>query len=157
MLDEGITDNNQVMIGVASLIDPGRYPPEDQLYRRMGNDDRLLADYLDRKNLPDGSVLADTFEIKVLWLASSRRKQFVITSDYDFVPALNRPWDFGIKYILVTNPAHSAAQDAITRRYPTMWADGAGISTLSYSAVGPAGEARWRLYRVDEPPTPPDR
>jgi hypothetical protein len=156
MMDDDITDNNQVMIGIASLVDPARYPPEEQMYRRMGNDDRLLAAYLDRKNLPDGSVLADTFEIKVLWLASKRQKQFVITSDYNFLAALNRPWDHGVQYIVVTNPAHSAAQDAITRRYPTMWADGAGIGELVHSAVGAAGEARWRIYRVVEPtPTSP--
>ncbi len=155
MMDEDVTDNNPVMIGIASLFDPARYPPDEQLYRRMGNDDRLLADYLDRKNLPDGSVLADTFETKVLWLASKRPKQFVITSDYNFIAALNKPWDNGVQYILVTNPAHNAAQDAISRRYPTMWADGAGIGDLVYSAVGSAGEARWRLYRVVKPEPPP--
>lgn len=156
MMDEDITDNNQVMIGIASLIDPQRYPPEEQMYRRMGNDDRLLADYLDRMNLPDGSVLADTFEIKVLWLASKRPKQFVITSDYNFLAALNRPWDYGVQYFVVTNPAHSAATDAITRRYPTMWEDGAGIGELVHSAVGAAGEPRWRVYKIvkPEPPKP---
>ena len=44
MMDEDITDNNPVMIGIASLIDPVRYPLEEQLYRRIGNDDRLLAE-----------------------------------------------------------------------------------------------------------------
>jgi hypothetical protein len=155
MMDSDITDNNPVMVGIASLIDPAKYPPEEQLYRRVGNDDRLLADYLDRKNLPDGSVLADTFETKVLWLTSKRPRQFVITSDYNFITALNKPWDNGIQYILVTNPAHNAAQDAISRRYPTMWADGAGIGELVYSAVGATGEPRWRLYRVVKPEPPP--
>ena len=99
--------------------------------------------YLDRKNLPDGSVLADTFETKVLWLTSKRPKQFAITSDYNFIAALNKPWDSGVQYILVTNPANNAAQDAITRRYPTLCADWAGISELVYSAVGAGGEPRW--------------
>jgi hypothetical protein len=156
MLNTNITDNNQVMLGIASLIDPARYPPDEQVYRRMGNDDRLLAAYLDRKRLPPGSVLADTFEIKILWLASNNPLQFVITSDYDFIAALNRPWDFGVQYILVTNPAYSAAQDAITRRYPTMFADGAGIGTLVYAAEGAAREPRWRLYRVVKPHAAPD-
>ncbi|WP_158019644.1 hypothetical protein [Mycolicibacterium rhodesiae] len=154
MMDEDITDNNPVMVGITSLIDPARYPPDEQLYRRMGNDDRLLADYLDRKNLPDSSVLADTFETKVLWLISKRPKQFVITSDYDFIAESNKPWDNGVQYILVTNPARNAAQDASTRPYPTLWADGA-IGELVYSAVGAGGEPRWRLYRVVKPKPPP--
>ena len=144
-------EDNQVMQGIASILDPGRHPPDEQVYRRMGNDDRLLARYLDGMNLPDGSVLADTFQIKVLWLASEHPKQFIITSDYDFVAALNRPWAYGVKYILVTNPAGNAAPDAVLKRYPTLWADGAGIGELALSAAGPFGEERWRLYRVVKP------
>ncbi|MET0473787.1 MAG: glycosyltransferase family 39 protein [Mycobacterium sp.] len=152
LLDEDITSGNQVILGVASLFDPQRYPPEERWYRRMGDDDRMLAKYLDGQNLPDGSVLADTFQIKLLWLASTHPRQFVITSDYDFTAALNRPWDHGVRYIVVTNPAGNAALDAINKRYPTLWADGAGIGTLSHSADGPFREERWRIYRVDEPP-----
>jgi hypothetical protein len=151
MLNEDITDRNQVMAGIASIIDPGRYPP-DEWYRRMGRDDIQMAKYLDAKNLPDGSVLADTFVIKMLWIASEHPKQFVITSDYDFTTALNRPWDHGIKYIVVTNPATNGAPDAINKRWPSIWANGAGIATLVHTAAGPFGEERWRLYRVNPPP-----
>ncbi|MDA4103822.1 hypothetical protein MMON44395_19895 [Mycolicibacterium monacense DSM 44395] len=145
-------DSNQVMLGINSLIDPLRYPPDEQWYRRIGNDSRLMADYLDRKHLPEGSVLMDTFMTWGVWLASDNPKQFVITSDYDFTAALNRPWDHGVQYILVTNPPFTAAPDAINKRYPTMWADGAGIGTLVHSAAGAFGEEEWRVYRVVKPP-----
>lgn len=152
-LNESITDRNQVMAGIASVIDPDRYDP-DEWYRRMGRDDVLMADYLDRKNLPAGAVLADTFVIKMLWVVSDNPKQFVITSDYDFTAALNRPWDHGVEYIIVTNPATNGAPDAVNRRYPTIWADGAGIGRLVHVASGPFGEERWRLYQISEPDPP---
>lgn len=147
MLDKDNTTNQPLLLGLNSLIDPHTYPPE--IYRRMSAPDQILADYLDRQHLPNGAVLTDTFISSLVWLASDNPKQFLVTSDYDFTAALNRPWDFGVEYILVSNPAGNAAKDAITARYPSMWADGAGIGTLVHIA-GPTGQ-EWRLYRVDEP------
>ena len=147
MLDDDNTTNQPLLLGLNSMINPHRYPPE--VYRRMTAPDQILADYLDRKNLPEGSVLTDTFVSSLVWLASDNPKQFLITSDYDFTAALNRPWEFGVRYILVSNPAGNAAKDAITERYPSMWADGAGIGRLAH-ITGPTG-SEWRLYRVEEP------
>jgi hypothetical protein len=151
MLNEDI-GNQPLQFGMNSLLDPHNYPAEKQWYRRQLVDERMMADFLDRRHLPDGTVLLDTFW-SGLWLASDNPKQFVITSDYDFKLALNRPWDFGIQYIVVSNPDVSDA-DAVNLRYPTMWRDGAGIATLVYSAAGPLGGERRRIYRVDGPPTP---
>ena len=39
-----------------------------------------------------------------IWLRSNNPKQFVLTSDYDFTVKLNRPWNLGVKYIVVTAP-----------------------------------------------------
>ena len=150
----GEIGNHQVQFGLSSLVDPQGHASESQWYRRVGDDDRLIADYLDSQHLPDGSVAMDTFMGWAVWLASADPRQFVITSDYDFVAALNRPWDFGIKYILITNPVGGAAPDAINKRYPTMWADGAGLGTLVHAAKGPFGEERWRIYRIDQPLEP---
>ncbi|WP_307787174.1 ArnT family glycosyltransferase [Mycolicibacterium mengxianglii] len=147
MLDRGNTTNQPLLLGLNSLIDPRQYPPEE--YRRMTASDQILADWLDRQNLPAGSVLTDTFISSPVWLASGNPAQFVVTSDYDFTAALNRPWDFGVRYILVSNPAGNAAKDAITQRYPSIWDDGAGLGRLVHVA-GPAGQ-EWRLYRVEEP------
>jgi hypothetical protein len=148
--------NATVLVGVASVVDPGRYPPEDRLDRRIGMVDRSVAAYLDAKALPRGSVLMDTFQTWYLWLGSENPTQFVITSDYDFVSALNRPWESGIRHIVLTNPDTNIAMDAITRRYPTLWADGAGMGELVFAAPGPDGQERYRIYRLVEPPEEDD-
>jgi hypothetical protein len=148
--------NATVLVGVASVVDPGRYPPEDRLDRRIGMVDRSVAAYLDAKALPRGSVLMDTFQTWYLWLGSENPTQFVITSDYDFVSALNRPWESGIRHIVLTNPDTNIDMDAITRRYPTLWADGAGMGELVFAAPGPDGQERYRIYRLVEPPEEDD-
>jgi hypothetical protein len=53
--------------------------------------DVYLTNDLDSLHLPDGTVLMDTFIGWDVWLDSSRRKQFVITSDSDFIATLNKP------------------------------------------------------------------
>jgi hypothetical protein len=148
--------NQQLQYGLKSLVYPEDYPPSEQWYRRLMVNDRSLAQYFDRKNLPDGSVLMDTFNTWGIWLASEHPKQFVITSDYDFTPVLNRPWDFGVQYIVASNPGISNA-DALNIRYPTLWADGAGLGTLVHSVYGATGDERFRIYRTTGRPAPPPR
>ena len=53
---------------------------------------------------------------------------------------------------MLTNPATNVAVDAITRRYPTLWDDGAGLGHLVFSAPGPDGRERYRVYQLVEPP-----
>jgi len=156
MLNQDI-GNQHLQFGWRSLLDPGKYPPAEQWYRRLRTDDGLVAGYLDAKYLPNGSVIMDTFAGWGIWLQSDDPEQFVVTSDYDFSTALNRPWDNHIRYILVSNPAFNDAPDAINLRYPSLWADGAGIGRLVYSAVGPTGQERWRIYEVAKPPPPKQR
>jgi hypothetical protein len=153
MFDERI-GNQQLQYGLKSLLDPQRYPPTEQWYRRLMVNDRSLADYFDRRNLPDGSVLMDTFNTWGIWLSSHHPKQFVITSDYDFNAVMNRPWDFGVRYIVSSNPTISDA-DALNVRYPRLWDDGAGLGTLVHSVYGATGDERFRVYRVTGRPTPP--
>lgn len=152
MLDERI-GNQQLQFGLKSLLDPQKYPPSEQWYRRLMVNDRSLADYFDRRNLPDGSVLMDTFNTWGIWLSSDDPKQFVITSDYDFNAVMNRPWDFGVRYIVASNPTISDA-DALNVRYPTLWKDGAGLGTLVHSVYGATGDERFRVYRITGRPTP---
>jgi hypothetical protein len=147
--------NQQLQFGLKSLLDAEQYPPDEQWYRRLMVNDRSLADYFDRRNLPDGSVLMDTFNTWGIWLSSDDPKQFVITSDYDFNAVMNRPWDFGVRYIVASNPAFSDA-DALNVRYPTLWDDGAGLGTLVHSVYGATGDERFRVYRITGRPTTPD-
>ena len=142
--------NQQLQFGFNSLLHPDRYPAHEQWYRRLMVNDRLLAHYLDSMALPDSSILMDTFNTWGVWLNSDRPKQFIVTSDYDFKSALNRPWQRGVKYILVSNPEITDA-DAINARYPSIWYDGAGIGELQYSIYGATGDERFRLYKVIAP------
>jgi len=56
--------------------------------------------------------------------------------------------------MVITHPAGGAAPDAINNRYPTLWSGGAGLGALEYSARGPFGEEKWRLYRIKRPNEP---
>ncbi|MGE2729299.1 glycosyltransferase family 39 protein [Mycolicibacterium vaccae] len=143
--------NQQLQFGLVQLNDPERYPPGELWYRRLMVDDRQLAAFFDRRNLPPGAVLMDTFNTWGIWLASDNPKQFLITSDYDFTAALNRPWAFGVEYVVATSPSLGDS-DAVSQRYPTMWADGAGFATRVLSVSGASGDERFRVYRVLGPP-----
>ena len=150
MLNERIGDP-PLQAGLSSLLHPDRRPLQEVWQRRLLVNSRLLADYLDRQRLPDGAVLMDTAYTWSVWLSSSRPKQFVINSDYDFKATLNRPWEHDVQYLLVSNPKDNDA-DALSVRYATLWNDGAGMSRLVYSVDGPDGVEQFRLYRVTGPP-----
>ncbi|APE19275.1 hypothetical protein BOH72_18745 [Mycobacterium sp. WY10] len=144
----------QLESSFVSLVDPVGHPPEQQPARRRLISERQLANWLDAKNLPDGSVLMDTFLAWGIWLSSDHPKQFVITSDFDFSAALNRPWDMGIRYIVVTNPRLNIP-DAVNRRYPALWSSGAGIARLIYSTDGATSDEMFRVYEVIGKPVDP--
>ena len=143
--------NQQLQFGFNSLLHPQRFAVQDLWYRQLMFNDRVMADHLDRQSLADGTVLMDTFNTWGVWLSSTHPQQFVITSDYDFTAALNRPWAFDIKYLLLSNPAASDA-DAINLRYPSLWNDGAGFSRLLYSVSGPNDEDQFRLFEITGAP-----
>jgi len=144
--------NQQLKFVVESLLHPERFPAQEQRYRQGLATDRLLADYFDRQRLPAGSVLMDSFAAWGIWLNSADTKQFIVTSDYDFKAALNRPWDYGVKYLVVTNPASTDA-DAINIRYPTLWNDGAGFSKHVLTMMnGASDDDRFRIYEITGAP-----
>ena len=150
MLNERI-NNPPFQGGFTSLLHPQRYPAQEQWYRQMATNGRLMADYLDRQRLSEGSVLMDTSYTGLVWLSSVNPKQFVVTSDDDFKAALNRPWEYGVTYLLVSNPSFTNA-DAVNLRYPTLWNDGAGFSKLVYSMSVANNEERFRIFEVTGPP-----
>ncbi len=110
---------------------------------------RRLADYLDGLELPRGAVLLDTVYGFAVVAASHRADLFVVPSDRDFVRVLNHPARYGVKYILTVPNSGRGTSDAVNRRYPTIYENGAGIGTLALTIPndGP-GELTWRLYRV---------
>jgi hypothetical protein len=131
--------------GLHAVVDSGFRSPAPSALRNNG----YVANYLDQLNLPDGSVLMDTFIGWDVWLQSQHRKQFVITSDYDFAAFLNAPYASGIRYILVSDPVQDGRADAINQRYPTIYRDGAGIASLVMTVPATGDDQTWRLYRVN--------
>ncbi len=135
--------------GVRALIWPDRYSKAEHWAFWGGELSRNTAEWFDNQNLPDGSVLVDTFSLAKTWLASDHPKQFTIRSDYDFFDKVNAPLDTGVRYILVPKPTGLGELDAINLRYPTMWADGASLATLALSVVNPQGFEQFRIYQVN--------
>ena len=131
-----------------SLLEPNSHPATNYPDLQPPDAQFQMAKYIESLHLPEGSVLMDTFTGWQIYLASQHNKVYVITSDYDFIRDLNAPAEFNIKYILVPGPPKSWPTNAVTQRYPTMWATGAGIAAqVLYSPVVGTQPA-WKLYRV---------
>jgi hypothetical protein len=128
-------------VPVRATLGPPAEPPEVPAW--FGTDRRIAAD-LDAMDLPPGSVLVDDFDGFPVPLNSRNPRQFVITSDRDFQTVLSDPAAAGVVYVLV--PAQ-ASRDAINRRYPTLYANGAGMATLVREYASRNG-GNWRLYRL---------
>ena len=113
---------------------------------------RVIAKALDRKHLPTGSVLMDTFGdcASSIDLNSSRPRQFVITNDRDFQQVLADPLEARVRYLLAPARGGINNLDAINRAFPTLEVDGGRIAHLETQFVG-AGCPRYSLYRVRLP------
>jgi hypothetical protein len=109
---------------------------------------RETADYLDGLDLPEGSVLVDTFLGFPIVLDSARPKQFVVTSDRDFLQSVEDPIGFGRRYVLIPEGSGLAGLDAIERRWPTIYGTGAGLGTLVREFGIDGSSFRWRLYAL---------
>ncbi|MCR5977919.1 hypothetical protein GDN83_09270 [Gordonia jinghuaiqii] len=134
--------------GLRSAFWPDRYPPSDFWFYWFGDVSGNVAAWLDNQNLPEGSVLVDTFGVSRVWLSSDRPEQFVVRSDFDFFAKLNNPAELGVQYILTQRPTGLGSLDAINVRYPTLWADGAGIATVAMTVMTPSGTPQFRIYRI---------
>lgn len=104
-----------------------------------------VASYLDRLELEDGTVLADAATAFPVLLQSARPRQFVITSDRDFMPILADPARFDVRYVVVSQ---NAGGDAVNRAYPGIYRSGAGIAELA--AEFTEGSFSWRVYQLTD-------
>jgi hypothetical protein len=111
--------------------------------------ERELAEYLDRMDLPEGSILVDTVYGFGVLAASAHPKRFVVPSDQDFTTILNDPAAAGVEYLLTVPNSGRGESDALNRRYPTVYDNGGTIATLEFEVpnVG-ADQPDWRIYRV---------
>ncbi|MCL6636974.1 MAG: hypothetical protein K6T26_03395 [Alicyclobacillus sp.] len=118
----------------------------DTLYQRW-NITRLqtteaIAGYINQ-NLPDATVLMDSFSAFNVIIHCEHPQNLIITSDLDFQEALQHPLAHHVQYILVPNPQDSVFRfDAVNRQYPDLYARGAPWAKLVQSFDG------WRLYAV---------
>ena len=111
--------------------------------------ERELAAYLDSQNLPEGSILVDTVYGFAVVAASSRPDQFVVPSDQDFTTILNDPAAAGVQYLLTVPNSGRGESDAINRRYPSIYDNGALEFSFVFEAPNDgADQPDWRLYEV---------
>ncbi|WP_308115731.1 glycosyltransferase family 39 protein [Rhodococcus sp. BP-241] len=111
--------------------------------------ERGLADNLDAQDLPDGSVLVDSVYGFAIVAASRHPKQFVVPSDEDFTTVLNDPAEAGVRLMLTVPNSGRGESDALNRRYPTIWENGAEVGSLVVEVPNDgADQPVWRIYRV---------
>jgi hypothetical protein len=129
-----------------SAILPASASHEDRRSLLIFQTEREISAFIDRLDPGEGAVLTDTAYAYAVVLSSKSPKQFVVTSDLDFPGAVADPSGHGVKYLLVPAPELGRA-DALRARWPTLYQDGAGISTLVWTFNG-AYFGDWRLYRI---------
>ncbi len=83
---------------------------------------------LDNLHLDEGGIMLDNFEpcMPQLVLSSSRPAQFTIPNDRDFKKKLGSPYQFGIRYFLVSAPKGYGSVDALNVEYPSLYTQGIG-------------------------------
>lgn len=150
--------NNQLMAVQEYALGAAVFPNPDNVSAKYNDGvriaatfrtERRLADYLDALDLPPGAVVMDTVYGFAVLVASEKPDRFVIPSDRDFVRVLNRPLERGAKYILAVPNTGRGSSDAVNRRYPSMYENGAQIATLELEIPNDgAGQPNWRLYRI---------
>ena len=144
--------SQQFALGSLLDEDPSADDAEAMAARRVIDSfstERRLASYLDGKDLPDGSILVDTVYGFAIVAASEHPKQFVVPSDLDFTKILNDPASAGVQYLLTVPNEGRGVSDAVNRRYPTVYDNGADLYPLVLEVPNDgADQPDWRLYRV---------
>ena len=81
--------------------------------------------------------------------ASEHPTRFVIPSDLDFTKILNDPATGGVRYLLTVPNEGRGVSDAINRRYPTIYDNGAELYPVVLEVPNDgADQPNWRLYQV---------
>ncbi|WP_188078872.1 glycosyltransferase family 39 protein [Rhodococcus sp. ANT_H53B] len=144
--------SQQYALGSLLDEDPPADDPQAMAARRVIDSfstERRLASYLDSQNLPEGSILVDTVYGFAIVAASKHPKQFVVPSDLDFTKILNDPASAGVQYLLTVPNEGRGVSDAVNRRYPTVYDNGADLYPLVLEVPNDgADQPDWRVYRV---------
>jgi len=111
-----------------------------------------MLPYIERLDLPDGSILTDEDLhgcATTMIIRSTNPKVFVIPNDVDFMQILADPFAFHVPYILVPQPVGFDTVNAVSKAYPSLYANGAGFARLVRSFPASTGLCPpYRLYRV---------
>lgn len=141
-------------LGAVLAPDPDSVSERKALEHRIAasfSTEREIADYLDKLNLPESSVITDTVYGFAVIAASHNPKTFVVPSDPDFTTLLNDPAGNGVEYLLAVPPSGRGKSDALNLRYPTLYETGADVATLELEIPNNGdSQPNWRLYRVNE-------
>lgn len=117
--------------------------------RSLSRDGREIARYLDDLGAGEGEILTDTASSFPIVANAERASTFVVPADRDFERVVADPAAFGVRYLLVPDPA-MAGYDALNASRPKLFADGAGIAHLLEEWDFGERFIRFRLYELDE-------
>jgi hypothetical protein len=108
-----------------------------------------ISSYFAHLNLPNGDVIVDnsTNCVPEVLVTINQPKLFVIPNDRDFQRELADPLTFHAHFILEPNPTEIPVS-AQNNEYPSLWATGAGFTTMvhQFPAAGTCPE--FRLFKV---------
>ena len=136
---------------IATLLDPRRDSAEERAVLRTFETEQRVAEFLDRLDLPPGTVLVDVLFGFPIVLASDNPEQFVIPSDRDWAQVLADPVGHGIRYLLTVPDEGRGEVDSLNRRFPDVYVGGADVGPLRLDAVNDGGGPNWRLYELTPP------
>ena len=146
--DFGNIDAGRTIPAISEYLDGGN-PKEDSIIG-IG---ATIASEID--HLPDvapGSIMCDAASCFGVLVNAPRPDLYVIPADRDFEPLVADPQQFGVRYLLVQNPA-SGTNDAVQNAHPGLWEDnGKGLATIVREwGEEDDAQSNWRLYQIAKP------
>ncbi len=117
---------------------------ETNEFARQQREERAIAQWID-DHFTTETILTDSSNAFTILVNSRNAKRFLITSDYDFRPALLDPLKYKVDYILIPSPLRNGPKSTINVTYPDLYDKGSAWATLYHDF-----DIQWRLYRVHE-------
>ncbi|HVA60543.1 MAG TPA: hypothetical protein VNG13_08405 [Mycobacteriales bacterium] len=133
---------------LTAVLAPVRATPQDRQSMIRFTVERRIAQDIAALHLRHGAVLTDSGNAFAVLANAPDMRTYVITSDYDFQPAVADPPRFHVEYLLVPS---STFFDAVEAAYPTLYADGGGFATLVRFWRGTFWTPDWKLYKITDP------
>lgn len=132
------------------LVNPVKAPDQ---YNVFGNNkgslsietQNRIADYINR-NLPDATILMDTFTTFSVVLGSDHPQNLIVSSSLIFNEAIKHPKEHKVQYILIPDPKDPLGSlDAVNTFYPGLYDSGSDFCVLQETFKD------FKLYKVIYP------